>query len=68
LFEPATDPYTPEQTLEQARARGIEWVIVSRRMQLMADPHPELGEIVQVLQREYAVVREVEGYDIYRRR
>jgi hypothetical protein len=68
LFDPATDPYTPEQTLEQARARGIEWVIVSRRMQLMADPHPELGEIVQVLQREYAVVREVEGYDIYRRR
>ena len=28
LFDPATDPYTPQQTLEQARAHNIRWLIV----------------------------------------
>ncbi len=46
LFDPATDPYTPQQTLQQARAHNIRWLIVSRNEQLAAPPKPDLPEVI----------------------
>ena len=68
LFDPATDPYTPQQTLAEARAHGIRWVIVGRRMQLNEDPIPDLPKITATVLTDYALYRSLPGYDVYRRR
>lgn len=68
LFDPATDPYTPQQTLEQARAHNIRWLIVSRNTQLTAPPKPDLPEVLTTLQKDFAPYRSLTNYDIYRRR
>ncbi len=44
LFDPATNPYTPQQTLEAARAHNVRWLIVNRNLQLTADPDPNLPD------------------------
>jgi hypothetical protein len=67
LFDPATDPYTPEQTADEARAHNIRWLIVKRNLQLNASPHPQLEEIVRALKPGFSLYRTLNGYDIYRR-
>jgi hypothetical protein len=68
LFDLAADPYTPQQTLEQARAYGIRWLIVSRNPQLKGSSLPDLDEIVRVVTTDFVLQRQTAGYDIYRRR
>lgn len=68
LFDPATDPYTPRQTLDQAHAHNIRWLIVARNLQLVASPKPDLPEVLFVLQQDFAPYRTLTNYDIYRRR
>ena len=68
LFDPATDPYTPQQTLEQARTHNIQWLIVNRSLQLNGPPHPDLPEIVRTLQPDFTLYRTLTNYDIYRRK
>jgi hypothetical protein len=68
LFDPATDPYTPEQTREEARACGIRWLIVNRDTQLTAPPHPNLSEITRTLQQDFTPYRSLTNYTIYRRK
>lgn len=68
LFDPATDPYTPQQTLEEARARNIRWLIVSRDTQLTAPPLPELPEITLTLEQDFIPYRTLTKYTIYRRK
>ena len=68
LFDPATDPYTPQQTLDEARAHNIRWLIVTRNLQLAASPKPDLPEILRALQEDFAPYRTLTNYDIYRRR
>jgi hypothetical protein len=68
LFDPATDPYTPQQTLDQARARNIRWLIVNRNLQLTESPKPDLPEVLHTLRQDFVPYRTVTNYDIYRRR
>jgi hypothetical protein len=68
LFDPATDPYTPQQTLDQARAHNIRWLIVSRNEQLTAPPKPDLQEVLAALQQDFTPYRSLTNYDIYRRK
>jgi hypothetical protein len=68
LFDPATDPYTPQQTLEQARAHNIRWLIVTRNLQLNAPPKPDLPEVLSTLQQDFVPYRTLTNYDIYRRK
>ena len=51
LFDPATDPYTPQQSLDEARAHNIRWLIVNRQTQLTGPPHPDLPEITRISSR-----------------
>ena len=67
LFDPATDPYTPQQTLDEAVLHNIRWLIVTRNLQLMAAPKADLPEIVRVLQTSFVPYRQLGNYDIYRR-
>jgi hypothetical protein len=68
LFDLATDPYTPQQTLDQARAQDIRWLIVNRNLQLTGLPYSELPEITGTLQQDFTLYRSLANYDIYRRK
>jgi hypothetical protein len=66
LFDPTTDPYSPEQTAAEMQARGIRWLIVKRNLQMVGNPAPEPVALMQALQRDYAVVARLRGYDVYK--
>jgi hypothetical protein len=68
LFDPATDPYTPQQTLDEVRTHNVRWLIVTRNLQLNAPPMPELAEITRVVQQDFDLDRSLSNYDIYRRK
>ncbi len=67
LFDPATNPYSPEQVAQLARERDIHWLIVKRDLQLTADPAPDTAQLRQALVAEFQLVDRLRGYDIYRR-
>ena len=67
LFDPTTDPYTPAQAAEVARERGIRWLIVKRNLQMAENPAPEPEELLRAMQKEFTLVTELKGYDVYRR-
>jgi hypothetical protein len=67
LFDPATDPYSPAQLVEQARAHNIRWLIVKRELQLDADPTPQREAVLKALLGEFKLDTRLQGYDIYRR-
>ena len=67
LFDPATYPYSPEETVALARTRGIKWLIVKRETQLTAPPYEAIPAIVTALQRDFVLYRRVGFYDVYRR-
>jgi len=66
LFDPATDPYTAQQTLDQVRAHNIRWLIVTRNLQLTGPPHPDLPAIVGALHPDFTLYRTLTNYDVYR--
>ena len=67
LFDPATDPYSPEEVAAEARGRGIGWVVVKRELQIKADPTPEREAVLAALLRDFKLSARLGGYDIYRR-
>jgi hypothetical protein len=67
LFDPATDPYSPGEIVEQARAHRIRWLIVKRELQIKADPTPQREAVMKALLGEFAPYRQLRGYDVYRR-
>jgi hypothetical protein len=68
LFDPATDPYTPQQTLNEVRAHNIRWLIVTRDLQLNAPPQQDLPEVLSTLQQDFVLDHSLSNYDIYRRK
>jgi hypothetical protein len=66
LFDPATNPYTTQQTLDQARAHNIRWVIVNRNSQLTDPPEPGLPDVLGLLQQDFVLDHTVSNYEIYR--
>ena len=67
LFDPATNPYSPQQVFDQSRAHSVRWLIVSRNLQLTGPPSPDLPDILRALQPGFTLVRALPNYDIYRR-
>jgi hypothetical protein len=67
LFDPATDPYSPAQLLEQARSHNIRWLIVKRELQIKEDPTPQREATMQALLRDFKPYRQLQSYDVYRR-
>jgi hypothetical protein len=68
LFDPATDPYSPAQLMDEARRRNVRWVIVKRALQSKANVMPGFDETMQLVQRDFALFRTLAGYDVYRRK
>jgi hypothetical protein len=67
LFDPATDPYSADETAAQVRTRNIRWLIVKRDLQIREDPTPNRAALMQALQREFTLAAQLHGYDVYRR-
>jgi len=67
LFDPATDPYSPEALLAEARQRNIRWVIVKTHRQSNEDVMPQKGETLALMQKEFRFYKHLAAYDIYRR-
>ena len=67
LFDRATDPLTPAQLAEEARARKIRWLIVKHDLQIKEDPTPEREAALEALQQIFQPYRKLGGYDVYRR-
>ena len=68
LFDPATNPYTPQQVLDLARARNIRWLIVTRNLQIAVIAEPDLPEVIRTLQQDFVPYRTLANYDIYCRK
>jgi hypothetical protein len=67
LFDPATDPYSPAQLVEQARLHQIRWLIVKRKLQIKVDPTPQREASINALLRDFTLYRQLQGYTVYRR-
>ncbi len=65
LFDPATNPYSPAQLVDEARARNIRWLIVKRELQIKENPTPQRDETLQALLRDFTLQRRLHSYDIY---
>jgi hypothetical protein len=67
LFDPATDPYSPSQIVELARARNIRWLVVKRELQIEEDVTPQRAALMGALLGEFTLSNRLKGYDVYRR-
>jgi hypothetical protein len=66
LLDPATDPYTAQQLMEEARKRGVKWVIVKKELQIDETPMPEAEETMQFVKGEFNLYKVLKGYEVYR--
>ena len=67
LFDPATDPYSPDEVAAEARAHGIRWLIVKQKLQIKADPTPQREAVLAALLKDFRLSARLRGYDVYRR-
>jgi hypothetical protein len=67
LFDNATDPLSPSQLVDEARAHNIRWLIVKRELQIREDPTPQREAALEALQQIFLPCRKLRGYDVYRR-
>ena len=67
LFDPATDPYSPQQIATLAHTRNVRWLIVKRSLQINEDPTPQRQATLDLLGRDFTLYRQLDNYDIYRR-
>jgi hypothetical protein len=66
LFDPATDPYSPEQIAATVRERSIRWLAVKRDLQIKEDPTPQREATMKALMSEFMPAAHLRGYDVYR--
>jgi len=68
LFDPAADPYSPAEVVEQARLHQIRWLVVKRELQIKEDPTPQREATLTALLGDFTLSAQLRGYDIYLRR
>ena len=68
LFDPTTQPYSPEQLRQIVVEKNIRWLVVKRLLQIQEDPTPDRAATLEALDREFVIARKLAGYDVYRRR
>jgi hypothetical protein len=68
LFDPATDPLSPEQVVQTADEHRIRWLIVKLNLQLTADPMPQRDTTLKLLMDKFKLTAHLHAYDIYERR
>jgi hypothetical protein len=67
LFDPATDPYTPQTLLADAHSHNVHWLILKRHLQINQDPMPYRDASIASLLTEFTPYSHLSNYDIYHR-
>ena len=68
LFDPTTQPYSPERLREIVVEKNIRWLVVKRKLQIQEDPTPDRAATLAALDEVFVVEKRLAGYDVYRRR
>jgi hypothetical protein len=68
LFDHTVNPYSPQEIVDLARARNIEWLIVKDDLQLEEEPLERKDELMNLLEQDFESVDSLNNYEIYKRK
>jgi hypothetical protein len=68
MFDHTVNPYSPEEIVEQARARNIQWLIIKEEIQLEEEPIENKDHLIELLRNDFKQIESLNNYEIYRRR
>jgi hypothetical protein len=67
LFDPTTDPASPQALLAEAQKRNVRWVVVKTHRQSIEDVMPDKAETLALMQQQFHLYKKLKAYDIYHR-
>ena len=67
LFDPATDPFSPDALAAEARKQQVKWLILKHELQMDSDPTPDRAATLAALLPDYTLATHLRAYDVYRR-
>jgi hypothetical protein len=67
MFDHTINPYSPQEIVDIARERNINWLIVKDDLQLEEEPVEKKDELMNLLMKEFESVDSLNNYEIYRR-
>jgi hypothetical protein len=67
MFDHTVNPYSPQEIVDIARERNINWLIVKNDLQLEEDPIERKDELMKLLMQQFESVDSLNNYEIYKR-
>jgi len=68
MFDHTVNPYSPQEIVDLARARNIQWLIVKDDLQLEEEPLEQKDELISLLEKDFESVDSLNNYEIYKRK
>ena len=68
MFDHTINPYSPQEIVDIARERNINWLIVKNDLQLGEEPIERKDELMNLLMQQFESVDSLNNYEIYKRR
>jgi len=68
MFDHTVNPYSPQEIVDLARARNIQWLIVKDDLQLEEEPLEQKDELISLLEKDFKSVDSLNNYEIYKRK
>ena len=68
MFDHTINPYSPQEIVDIARERNINWLIVKDDLQLEEEPVEKKDELMNLLMKEFESVDSLNNYEIYKRK
>jgi len=68
MFDRTINPYSPDEIVNLARAREINWLVVKRDLQFVIDPVEDKDRLLDLLRQDFTQVESLDNYDIYKRK
>jgi len=68
LFDHTVNPLSPQQIVEMARERSIQWLIIKNELQLEEEPLEHKDELMRLLLQDFESVESLDNYEIYKRK
>ena len=67
MFDHTVNPYSPQEIVDIARERNINWLIVKNDLQLEEEPIERKDELMNLLMQQFDSVDSLNNYEIYKR-
>jgi len=68
MFDHTVNPYSPQEIVDLARLRNIQWLIVKNELQLEEEPLEKKEELMSLLLQDFESVESLDNYEIYKRK